>query len=80
MKNRIESFIVSDGIASYTIPLDGSTGDNTEIKDFSYDGTVTNDKIQGGLGILVDGVHGEDNFKMDIGYGKGKSLLIPPIN
>lgn len=69
------SFIVKDGITSYTIPLDGPTGDNTEVRDFSYDGTVSDNKIQGGLGILVDGVHGEDNFKMDIGYGKGKNQL-----
>ncbi|VVC28233.1 Coagulation factor 5/8 C-terminal domain,Tyrosine-protein kinase, active site,Protein kinase [Cinara cedri] len=63
------------GITSYTIPLDGSPGNNTEVRDFSYDGTMLKDKIQGGLGILVDGVHGEDNFKMDIGYGKGNGWV-----
>lgn len=65
------SFNVSDGIISYTIPVDGSATDNAEIRDLSYDGVVSGDKFQGGLGRLVDGVRGGDNFKMDIGYGKG---------
>jgi len=51
--------------------LDGPTSDNTDVADLSYDGVVHGDKIQGGLGRLVDGVRGEDNYKMDIGYGKG---------
>jgi hypothetical protein len=63
--------MISDGITSYTIPLDGTVSDSTDMGDLSYDGEVHGDKIQGGLGRLVDGVHGEDNFKMDIGYGKG---------
>jgi len=66
--------MISDGIISYTIPLDGPTGENTEVTDLSYDGKVFGDKIQGGLGRLVDGVHGEDYFKIDIGYGKGNVM------
>lgn len=50
--------------------------DSTDVGDLSYDGQVHGDKIQGGLGRLVDGVHGEDNFKMDIGYGKGNIIII----
>lgn len=68
--NYIVSIVISDGIISYTIPLDG-TAEPTDMGDLSYDGTMIGDKIQGGLGRLVDGIHGEDNFKMDIGYGKG---------
>lgn len=64
--------MVSDGITSYTIPVDGLAGDHTDVADLSYDGNVLGDKIQGGLGRLVDGIHGEDYFKIDIGYGKGK--------
>lgn len=51
--------------------MDGPATDNAEIRDLSYDGVVNGDKFQGGLGRLVDGVRGGDNFKMDIGYGKG---------
>lgn len=71
-------FHVSDGIISYTIPVDGSATDNAEIRDLSYDGVVSGDKFQGGLGRLVDGVRGGDNFKMDIGYGKGNLTNRPP--
>lgn len=66
--------MISDGIISYTIPLDGAAGENTDVADLSYDGKVLGDKIQGGLGRLVDGVHGEDYFKIDIGYGKGNEF------
>jgi len=54
--------------------LDGSANDSTDVADLSYDGVVLNNKIQGGLGRLVDGVRGEDNYKMDIGYVKGNIL------
>lgn len=63
--------LISDGIISYTLPLDVSPGENTDLSDMSYDGKVLGDKIQGGLGRLVDGIYGEDYFKIDIGYGKG---------
>lgn len=73
---------IPDGIVSYTIPLDGPASDKTDVDDLSYDGTVKGDKIQGGLGRLVDGIYGGDNFKMDIGYGKGNvlNLLIKTIH
>lgn len=64
--------VISDGIISYSLPLDGAPDENTDLSDMSYDGKVFDDKIQGGLGRLVDGIHGEDYFKIDIGYGKGK--------
>jgi len=56
--------------------LDGSANDSTDVADLSYDGVVRDDKIQGGLGRLVDGVRGEDNYKMDIGYGKGNDVIL----
>lgn len=55
--------------------MDGSANDNTKTGDLSYDGTINGDKLQGGLGRLVDGIHGENNFILDIGYGKGNLLL-----
>ena len=39
--------------------------------DSSYDGSRVNGELQGGLGRLVDGEFGADNFRLDIGYGKG---------
>ncbi|XP_050420548.1 discoidin domain-containing receptor tyrosine kinase B-like isoform X3 [Adelges cooleyi] len=63
------------GIISYTIPIDSSSGDNTDGGDSSYDGEKRDGKYQGGLGRLVDGIYGVDNYKMDIGYGKGNGWI-----
>lgn len=54
--------------------MDRSAGEHTDVSDLSYDGKILDDKVQGGLGRLVDGIHGEDYFKIDIGYGKGNKL------
>lgn len=67
--------MISDGIISYTLPLDGSPGENSDLTDLTYDGVIMSDKIQGGLGLLVDGIHGKDYFKIDVGYGKGMQLM-----
>jgi len=37
-----------------------------------YDGGRSGDWLKDGLGLLVDGQIGADNFRVDIGYGKGK--------
>lgn len=39
--------------------------------DSSYDGKNFNGILSHGLGRLVDGEVGLDNFRLDIGYGKG---------
>lgn len=58
------------GVVSYTAPegSDASQG----LYDSSYDGHVLNGILKGGLGRLMDGEFGADNFRLDIGYGKGK--------
>ncbi|KAJ3661415.1 hypothetical protein Zmor_005810 [Zophobas morio] len=43
--------------------------------DSSYDGSRVNGELQGGLGRLVDGEFGADNFRLDIGYGKGNGWI-----
>lgn len=53
--------------------MDGSPGEKSDFGDLSYDGVVKSDKIQGGLGRLVDGVYGEDYFQIDIGHGNGNA-------
>lgn len=62
--------IIIGGGASYSAPegsepLQGLT-------DSSYDGLRENGRLEGGLGRLTDGEVGADNFRLDIGYGKGK--------
>ena len=63
-----------DGIISYQIPEDASWKENEHLSDLSYDGIRENGYLVNGLGRLVDGILGGDNFKIDLGYGKGKCI------
>ena len=60
------------GIISYSIPEDPDVG--LDLSDVSYDGEKVNGFLVNGLGRLVDGELGGDNFRLDIGYGKGKYI------
>lgn len=43
-----------------------------DLSDKTYDGQEQGDRFVNGLGQLVDGQRGKDNFRMDInGFGKG---------
>jgi len=55
---------------SYTIP-DASL---PEFSDISYDGKRQDNLLTDGLGCLIDGEVGADNYKLDMGNGKGKSV------
>lgn len=59
--------MVLGGIVSYRISEPAS-----DFGDFAYDGETRDGYLVGGLGRLVDGEYGADNFRLDIGYGKGK--------
>ncbi|XP_026464488.1 discoidin domain-containing receptor 2-like [Ctenocephalides felis] len=59
------------GIVSYSIPQ----SPEPELSDSSYDGNRTSGRLTGGLGRLVDGQYGADNFRLDIGYGKGNGWV-----
>lgn len=71
LTNRL---ILSDGVVSYSAPE--STESSQGLSDSSYDGVVSEGWTRGGLGRLVDGEIGMDNFRLDIGYGKGKRKAI----
>lgn len=44
-----------------------------DLSDKTYDGNEQGDRYVDGLGQLVDGQKGKDNFRTDIhGFGKGK--------
>jgi discoidin domain receptor family member 2 len=48
-------------------------GIEVDLSDKTYDGVEEGDRLVGGLGQLVDGQKGTDNFRSDIhGFGKGK--------
>ncbi|KAF2902521.1 hypothetical protein ILUMI_03664, partial [Ignelater luminosus] len=57
------------GVLAYSAP-EGSKP-SQGLSDSSYDGQVSQGELHGGLGRLVDGETGADNFRLDIGYGKG---------
>ncbi|TGZ50640.1 discoidin domain-containing receptor 2 isoform X1 [Temnothorax longispinosus] len=57
----------TSGVMSYTIP-DASL---PEFSDISYDGKKQDNLLTDGLGCLIDGEVGADNYRLDMGNGKG---------
>lgn len=57
-------------MVSYSAP-EGSEP-SQGLYDSSYDGIKSGGQLSNGLGRLVDGEVGLDNFRLDIGYGKGE--------
>lgn len=55
----------TDGIVSYSMPQGDKRGANWEFYDFSYDGHWDGDELKHGLGQLIDGKFGHDDFKTD---------------
>lgn len=63
---------------SYSIPKGVQRGPEIDLSDQTYDGPVAGDRLVNGLGQLVDGAKGSDNFRTDIhGFGKGKKTRTP---
>ncbi|XP_030556117.1 discoidin domain-containing receptor 2 [Drosophila novamexicana] len=61
-----------EGIVAYSIPKGVQRGMEIDLSDKTYDGHEEGDRFVNGLGQLVDGQRGKDNFRMDInGFGKG---------
>ena len=60
---------------SYSIPKGVARGIEVDLTDKTYDGRDEGDRLVDGLGQLVDGQQGIDNFRSDIyGFGKGRFL------
>lgn len=58
---------------AYSIPKGAQRGMEIDLSDKTYDGQEEGDRYVNGLGQLVDGQRGKDNFRADInGLGKGK--------
>lgn len=60
--------LFAGGVISYSSPV---SDDAQGLYDCSYDGHRSQGVLFNGLGRLVDGEIGLDNFRLDIGYGKG---------
>lgn len=66
---------------AYSIPKGVQRGLEIDLSDQTYDGHDEGDRLVGGLGQLVDGQRGTDNFRTDIhGFGKGKMLCSLQMN
>ena len=69
-----------EGVVAYSIPQGMVRGSMLELMDHTFDGhedSLSGD-LRGGLGQLVDGVYGWDNFKAarTNGHVKGKELSL----
>lgn len=61
---------------SYSMPQGIKRGSEVDLSDRTYDGKEEGGYLSGGLGQLVDGQKGPDNFRLDVsGNGKGELLL-----
>lgn len=70
------SHIITEGLISYSIPKGVTRGIEIDLSDQTYDGKEDGYRLVGGLGQLVDGHKGTDNFRTDIyGFGKGKFIF-----
>ncbi|XP_076272189.1 discoidin domain-containing receptor 2-like [Rhynchophorus ferrugineus] len=63
----------TDGVLSYSAPAAYDTAQG--LYDSSYDGHRSQGVLFNGLGRLVDGEVGLDNYRLDIGYGKGNGWV-----
>lgn len=67
--------MLAEGIVAYSIPKGVQRGMEIDLSDKTYDGQDKGDRFVNGLGQLVDGQRGKDNFRMDInGFGKGRNI------
>lgn len=64
-------WLVAGEVVNYSMPEEPTWHVDQDLRDMSYDGQVVDGIMRGGVGRLVDGTYGGDNFKLDIGYGKG---------
>lgn len=68
-------------VLRYSAPRGGlasTPGDPTmDLEDVSYDGVLDGDTLRGGLGQLLDGLYGDDDFQSQIhGENSGNFFLI----
>lgn len=67
--------LVAEGLVSYSMPQGIKRGSEVDLSDRTYDGREEGGYLSGGLGQLVDGQKGPDNFRLDVsGNGKGELL------
>lgn len=69
--------LVPDNLIAYSVPRGVQRGLDIDLADEVYDGREDGDRLVGGLGQLVDGQRGTDNYRTDIhGFGKGALVVV----
>ena len=58
-------FIPPDGSVMYSMPKGDRRGTEVDLYDFTYDGTIKDGYMSGGMGQLTDGEEGNSNFRLD---------------
>ena len=59
------------GVLAYNMRQGDRRGAEVDLYDFSYDGDISDSYLSNGLGQLIDGEEGRDNFRLDpTGTGK----------
>ncbi|KAK9877948.1 hypothetical protein WA026_020169 [Henosepilachna vigintioctopunctata] len=74
MRVELYGCIWTGGILSYSMPQGDKRGYNWEFYDFAYDGHWEGDHLRDGLGQLVDGKFGQDDFKTEL-YNEGQAWI-----
>ncbi|XP_059473257.1 discoidin domain-containing receptor tyrosine kinase B isoform X2 [Neocloeon triangulifer] len=70
MRIEIVGCLWTEGLVSYSMPQGEQRGSEVDLSDRSYDGKDEGSYLIGGLGQLVDGQVGADNFRLDTnGHG-----------
>lgn len=71
MRVELLGCVWTEGLVTYSMPQGVQRGSEVDLADVTYDGRTDGGHLQGGLGQLVDGQKGQDNFRLDRGHGKG---------
>jgi discoidin domain receptor family protein 2 len=61
----LAAFTLTDAVVSYTMPQGERRGSEVDLYDFTYDGSLEDGLLSGGLGQLTDGAEGQSNFRLD---------------
>lgn len=70
-------FFVAESVTKYTAPKGEQRDPDVNLEDISYDGIVDSTTMRGGLGQLVDGLYGDNDYQKQLqGENSGKRLTI----
>lgn len=66
----------AENIIKYNVPRGETREPDIDLEDISYDGILDGNYMKGGLGQLVDGLYGDDDYQKQLqGENSGKATL-----